>query len=125
MISNEDRELIRKFEDIMRKGRYCNGRQLQTVYNRVFDVTMAATSCGSCLRARTQKLVAVLNKEEADEAKQAEIKAQEALKQEDPTPIKEEIKEEPGNASSLHSNPLEMSTEQKKRGRKPKKEKEE
>lgn len=105
MISQEDRELIRKFEDIMRKGRYCNGRQLQTVYNRVFDVTMAATSCGSCLRARTQKLVAALNKEEADEAKEAASKAADT--------------NERGEKGETESVPLE--TIKKKRGR-PKKE---
>lgn len=120
MISNEDRELIRKFDSIRQKGYYCNSKQLQSVYNRVFNVSMSPTSCSSCMRQRIQKLVNALNKEEEEEKK-----AQEALKQ-----------EEPGNASSLHSNPLEMSTpikeeakeeptEPKKRGRKPKKEKEE
>lgn len=106
MISNEDRELIRKFDSIRQKGYYCNSKQLQSVYNRVFNVSMTPTSCSSCMRQRIQKLVNALNKEEEEERK-----AQEALKQEEPTPIKEEIKEEP--------------TEQKKRGRKPKKEKEE
>lgn len=105
MISNEDRELIRKFDSIRQKGYYCNSKQLQSVYNRVFNVSMTPTSCSSCMRQRIQKLVNALNKEEEEERK-----AQEALKQEEPTPIKEEIKEEP--------------TEQKKRGR-PKKEKEE
>ena len=106
MISNEDRELIRKFDSIRQKGYYCNSKQLQSVYNRVFNVSMSPTSCSSCMRQRIQKLVNALNKEEEEEKK-----AQEALKQEEPTPIKEEAKEEP--------------TEPKKRGRKPKKEKEE
>ena len=106
MISNEDRELIRKFDSIRQKGYYCNSKQLQSVYNRVFNVSMSPTSCSSCMRQRIQKLVNALNKEEEEERK-----AQEELKQEEPTPIKEEAKEEP--------------TEPKKRGRKPKKEKEE
>lgn len=106
MISNEDRELIRKFDSIRQKGYYCNSKQLQSVFNRVFNVSMTPTSCSSCMRQRIQKLVNALNKEEEEERK-----AQEALKQEEPTPIKEEAKEEP--------------TEPKKRGRKPKKEKEE
>lgn len=106
MISNEDRELIRKFDSIRQKGYYCNSKQLQSVYNRVFNVSMTPTSCSSCMRQRIQKLVNALNKEEEEERK-----AQEALKQEEPTPIKEEEKEQP--------------TEPKKRGRKPKKEKEE
>lgn len=105
MISNEDRELIRKFDSIRQKGYYCNSKQLQSVYNRVFNVSMTPTSCSSCMRQRIQKLVNALNKEEEEERK-----AQEALKQEEPTPIKEEEKQAP--------------TEQKKRGR-PKKEKEE
>ena len=105
MISNEDRELIRKFDSIRQKGYYCNSKQLQSVYNRVFNVSMTPTSCSSCMRQRIQKLVNALNKEEEEEKK-----AQEALKQEEPTPIKEEAKEEP--------------TEPKKRGRKPKKKEE-
>lgn len=105
MISNEDRELIRKFDSIRQKGYYCNSKQLQNVYNRVFNVSMTPTSCSSCMRQRIQKLVNALNKEEEEERK-----AQEALKQEEPTPIKEEAKEEP--------------TEPKKKGRKPKKKEE-
>lgn len=105
MISNEDRELIRKFDSIRQKGYYCNSKQLQSVYNRVFNVSMTPTSCSSCMRQRIQKLVNALNKEEEEERK-----AQEALKQEEPTPIKEEAKEEP--------------TEPKKKGRKPKKKEE-
>lgn len=106
-ISEENRSIIRKFENIMRRGLYASGEQVTQIYNSVLDKNVRPTNCGSCIRSRITELVNALNKVEADEAK---LKAQEALKQEEPTPIKEEIKEQP--------------TEQKKRGR-PKKAKEE
>ena len=106
-ISEENRSIIRKFENIMRRGLYASGEQVTQIYNSVLDKNVRPTNCGSCIRSRITELVNALNKVEADEAK---LKAQEALKDEQPTPIKEEVKEEP--------------TEQKKRGR-PKKNKEE
>lgn len=106
-ISDENRSIIRKFENIMRRGLYASGEQVTQIYNSVLDKNVRPTNCGSCIRSRITALVNALNKVEADEAK---LKAQEALKEEQPTPIKEEVKEEP--------------TEQKKRGR-PKKNKEE
>ena len=109
-ISDENRSIIRKFENIMRRGLYASGEQVTQIYNSVLGKNVRPTNCGSCIRSRITELVNALNKVEADEAKQAEIKAQEALKEEQPTPIKEELKEEP--------------TEQKKRGR-PKNNKEE
>ena len=107
-ISDENRSIIRKFENIMRRGLYDSGEQVTQIYNSVLDKNVRPTNCGSCIRSRITELVKALNKVEADEAKQAEIKAQEALKEEQPTPIKEEVKQEP--------------TEQKKRGRPKKKE---
>lgn len=71
-ISKEDRELIRKFDDIRQHGYYINSTHLQSVYNRVFDRNMQATNCGTCLRKRVQDLVNALNKLEAAEAKEAE-----------------------------------------------------
>lgn len=107
-ISDENRSIIRKFENIMRRGLYASGEQVTQIYNSVLEKNVRPTNCGSCIRSRITELVNALNKVEADEAKQAEIKALEALKEEQPTPIKEEVKQEP--------------TEQKKRGRPKKKE---
>ena len=105
--TEKDKELVRKFINIKKRGLYVDSMQLTEAYNRILDKNVRNTTCGSCMRARIAELETALNKWEADEAK---LKAQEALKQEEPTPIKEEIKEQP--------------TEQKKRGR-PKKAKEE
>lgn len=108
--TEQDKELVRKFINIKKRGLYVDSMQLTEAYNRILDKNVRNTTCGSCMRARIAELESALNKWEADEAKQAEIKAQDALKEEEPTPIKEEEKEQP--------------TEQKKRGR-PKKAKEE
>ena len=78
-ISEEDRKLIRKFEDIKKRGLYVQSSQLQAVYNRVFQVNLSATTCGTCLRGRTQKLVDALNKLENEE-RDAARKAAEATK---------------------------------------------
>ena len=110
-ISEEDKVLIKKFIQIRNRGYYCSGEQVTKVFNRVFEQNRPNTNCSSCLRQRISELEKALRQWEQQEAKEAEIKAQEALKEEQPTPIKEEANEEP--------------TEPKKRGRKPKKEKEE
>lgn len=113
MISNEDRELIRKFDSIRQKGYYCNSKQLQNVYNRVFNVSMTPTSCSSCMRQRIQKLVNALNKEEEEERKQASMLA---------TNEETATENERGEKGETESVPLESI--KKKKGR-PKKEKEE
>ena len=110
-ISEEDKVLIKKFIQIRNRGYFCSGEQVTKVYNRVFEQNRPNTNCSSCLRSRISELEKALRQLEQQEAKEAEIKAQEALKEEQPTPIKEEANEEP--------------TEQKKRGRPKKKEKEE
>ena len=125
IITDDDKKLIRKLIEIKNRGYYCSSDVLKNLYNRVFETNWAGTSCSSCMRAKVTELEKALRQWEQQEAKEAEIKALEALKE-----------EQPGNASSLHSNSLEMSTpikeeaneeptEPKKRGRKPKKVKEE
>lgn len=71
----EDAKLIRKFEEIKNRGYYADGGQVTTLYNRVFKTNVNSTSCGSCLRGRIQQMVDALNR--------FEIKAQEALKDEE------------------------------------------
>lgn len=108
VISKEDRELIRKFEAIKKKGLYVQSAQMQSVYNRVFETNMAATSCGTCIRGRIAKLVDALNKlekEEMEAAKKAEEEAEVADVTDNKVPEtqdvtqEEEIKEEPENAA--------------------------
>lgn len=107
IFTEEDKKLVRKFIEIRNRGYYCDGNLLTQVYNRVLDKNVKSTSCGSCLRQRVSELEKALKQWEA---KEAQKKAQEALKQEAPTDTKAE-EEKP--------------VETKKRGRKPKKEKEE
>lgn len=125
IFTEKNKEAVKKFIQIRNRGYYCSGEQVTKVYNEVFGQNKPNTNCSSCLRQRISELEKALRQWEEQERKEAEKKAQEALKEEDP-----------GNASSLHSNSLEMSTpikeeakeeptEPKKRGRKPKKEKEE
>lgn len=105
-ISEEDKTLIKKLINIKNRGYHCSGKQVTEIYNRVLNKTAKPTSCSTCIRARVQELENALKQYEAEEAQK---KAQEALKAEAPTPIKEEEKQAPT---------------EKKRGR-PKKEKEE
>ena len=109
IISEEDRELIRKFEAIKKKGLYVQSAQMQKVYNRVFETNMAATSCGTCIRGRISKLVDALNKLENEEREEAEKKVEEETKNAEVTNNKvpetqdvtqeKEITEEPKNAA--------------------------
>jgi len=105
IFTDEDKTLVRKFISIKNRGLYVDSMQLTEAYNRILEKNVRNTTCGSCMRARVSELENALKQWEKEE-----IKAQEALKEEQPTPIEEEVKEEP--------------TEQKKRGR-PKKNKEE
>lgn len=109
IISEEDRELIRKFEAIKKKGLYVQSAQMQKVYNRVFETNMAATSCGTCIRGRINKLVDALNKLENEEREEAAKKVEEETKNAEVTNNKvpetqdvtqeKEITEEPKNAA--------------------------
>lgn len=121
--TEEDKLLVRKLVEIKNKGYYCNGQQLTSVYNRVLEKNVNNTNCGSCMRQRISELDRALKQWEAQEAQN---KAQEALKQEDPTPTKAEEKEaaqaadnEMGSKGKTESVPLDNI---KKRGRPKKKE---
>jgi hypothetical protein len=72
MISETDREKIRKFEEIKNKGMYASGVEVTEVYNRVLNKRLPSTNCGSCIRQRVQEMVNALNKEEEQERKAEE-----------------------------------------------------
>ena len=93
--TEKDKELVRKFISIKKRGLYVDSMQLTEAYNRILDKNVRNTTCGSCMRTRIAELESALNKWEADEAKKAEIKAQEQAK--------EEIKEETENADNRKS----------------------
>lgn len=90
--TEKDKELVRKFINIKKRGLYVESTQLTEAYNRILDKNVRNTTCGSCMRARIAELETALNKWEADEAK---LKAQEQAK--------EEIKEETENADNRKS----------------------
>ena len=90
--TEKDKELVRKFINIKKRGLYVDSMQLTEAYNRILDKNVRNTTCGSCMRARIAELETALNKWEADEAK---LKAQEQAK--------EEIKEETENADNRKS----------------------
>lgn len=59
-ISQEDRELIRKFIEIRNRGYYCDGGQVTEVYNRVLNKNLRPSNCSSCIRQRISELEAAL-----------------------------------------------------------------
>lgn len=107
-ISEEDKVLIKKFIQIRNRGYYCSGEQVTKVFNRVFEQNRPNTNCSSCLRSRISELEKALRQWEQQEAKEAEIKAQQALKEAEANntqePLKEAnteaVKEEKENGSS-------------------------
>ena len=79
--TKEDVELVEKFIDIKNKGFYVDSTQLTEAYNRILHKNVNNTSCGSCLRQRTNELEEALNHFK---------RSLELEKKEDLTPVKEE-----------------------------------
>lgn len=75
-------EKIEKFITIKNRGLYCNSNELTSVYNEVFETNLRPTSCGACLRQRTEQLEKALKRYRSE---------QEALKNTEPndTPSEE------------------------------------
>ena len=73
--TKEDIELVEKFIDIKNRGMYCDAAQLTNAYNRILHKSVNTTSCGSCLRQRTQELEDALNrfKRLSDASKEVEV----------------------------------------------------
>lgn len=115
-ITDEDKELILKLDNIRQRGLYCSSNTLKDLYNRVFETNWKGTSCSSCMRQKISELVKALTKWEANNAKNAaklvekptEV-AEEATENTDVTENKEaeqqppEITEEPENADKRKS----------------------
>lgn len=84
MLKNWDSEAIREFQhfkDIVDAGYLVNGTNLTNLYNKIFEVKVRPTSCGSCLRSRYNALLiefrkfnAEVEKQEAEEEKITEEK---------------------------------------------------
>lgn len=90
-ISAEDVKLIRKFEEILKRGYYCDGGQVTEVHNRVLGTRLSPTNCSSCIRQRITALVEALNRFERLNAKVEEEKVEETP--EETKPEQEDIKE--------------------------------
>lgn len=82
--------MIDKLNDIMQKGYYADGKQVTDLYNKVIQPAspLASTNCSACVRRRISDLVEW--KRKFERKLELEKKASETLKQEDPTPVKEE-----------------------------------
>ena len=92
--TNEDIKFVEKAIEIRNKGFYLDGGQLTQVYNRVLDKRVSPTNCGSCIRQRISELEGALNqfkrlsekasealdKQEVDNTKEEENKANRAKK---------------------------------------------
>lgn len=61
-INAKDYELIRKFEDILRRGYYASGEQVTQVHNRVLGTSLRSTNCSACISQRIRALVDAANK---------------------------------------------------------------
>ncbi len=94
MVSNgitwtkEDIEIVEKLIKIKNAGYYASGEEVTTAYNRILHKNVNVTNCGSCLRGRIQELEAALN--HFKELTKRQEMAQEALKNDEPTVIKED-----------------------------------
>lgn len=54
--------MIRKFQDIMSHGYYCDGKQVTDLHNKVLGTRLNSTNCGACIRTRIQALVEAADK---------------------------------------------------------------
>lgn len=88
-ISKEDREKIRKLEEISKGGYYANGKEVTDLHNKILNTRLSSTNCPSCIKSRISALVDALNKVERQEALEAEKKAAEEPK---PQPKKTKAK---------------------------------
>lgn len=61
-INEKDYEIIRKFEDILRRGYYASGEQVTELHNRVLGTSLRSTNCSACIAARVRALVDAANK---------------------------------------------------------------
>lgn len=82
-ITNEDLELIRKFQAIRDKGYYCDGKQVTDLHNKVLGTRLNPTNCGSCIRQRINALVAAADKFERMIENKAQIQPSEPQTKDD------------------------------------------
>lgn len=86
MITEEEREKIRRYAEAKNKAFRINANEVTDLYNKVLNKTARYTNCGSCIRARVCDLERWLNQYEIDEKKELE-KSQQKVEE-----VKEETK---------------------------------
>ena len=85
IISKEDIELIRKMEEIGKRGYFVDSVQLTNLYNKVLEKRVNPTNCSACLKSRLRELVDALNRFE-----RLSQKVEEATKSEEPVTVPQE-----------------------------------
>lgn len=93
IFTEKNKEAVKKFIQIRNRGYYCSGEQVTKVYNEVFGQNKPNTNCSSCLRQRISELEKALKQWEEQEAKEAQKKALEALKEAETNNTQEPLKE--------------------------------
>lgn len=86
MITQEEREKIRRFAEAKNKAFRINANEVTDLYNKILNKTARYTNCGSCIRQRVCDLERWLNQYEIDEKKELE-KSQQKVEE-----VKEETK---------------------------------
>ena len=92
-ITNEDIELIRKFEDLSAHGYYVNSQTVTDAYNRILNKNVGNTTCSSCIKQRIAELVMVRNRYELELELLKDIKTAETT--EEVTEAVEETEQKP------------------------------
>ena len=59
--TDEDITLLEKFNSIVRRHYYVDGKQLTDLYNKVFGTQLKPTGCANCLKIRLNELNKALN----------------------------------------------------------------
>ena len=86
MITEEEREKIRRYAEAKNKAFRINANEVTDLYNKILNKTARYTNCGSCIRARVCDLERYLRQYEIDEKKELE-KSQQKVEE-----VKEETK---------------------------------
>ena len=61
-LTQEDIKHIEKMYEARQKGLYYDSKLVTDIYNKVFDVAVAPTNCGSCIRRRVDAIWGEYNK---------------------------------------------------------------
>ena len=80
-ITDEDKEQIRRFKDIVDRGRIAHSGKVTELYNKIFNRFEKPTRCGGCLRSRINKMWNALQELERKEKEEQQKKNAEEIKE--------------------------------------------